>query len=248
MTQIWKDEDKKAVTKVQVGPCQVVQVKTGETDGYVAVQLGFGEKKEKHINKPLRGHLKGLGNFRYLREFRLDKYNDARPDLKVGDKIDASTFASGDIVKVTATSKGKGFQGVVKRHGFHGQDETHGTKDQVRMPGSIGAGGIAHVFKGLRMPGRMGNERVSITNLEIVDIDFENNIIFLDGSVPGAINGLVMIAGKGDLKIMETKPAEEVKTEAEATAPVVAVKEEIIAEPMAEEPVAESEATEEVKA
>jgi len=249
MTQIWKDEDKKAVTKVQVGPCKVIQVKTGETDGYEAVQLGFGTKKQKNIRKPQLGHYKGMGDFRYVREFRLDKHNDAKPEIKVGDVINASTFEAGDIVRVTATSIGKGFQGVVKRHGFRGQKETHGTKDQVRMPGSAGATGPAHVFKGMRMPGQMGDKRITITNLEIVEVDTENNIVFLNGSVPGADNGLVMIAGKGDLKIVADKPevveapiVEEtvVAEETVVETPVEEVKEEApVAEEVAEQVVEE---------
>ncbi|MFH1661497.1 MAG: 50S ribosomal protein L3 [Candidatus Falkowbacteria bacterium] len=189
MTQVWKDGKVIAVTRVQAGPCTIVQIKNNEKDGYEAVQIGFGEKKEKNIKKPQKGHLKKLGNFRYLREFRVEA-----GELKVGDKIDVNTFESGDIINATGVSKGKGFQGVVKRHGFHGQDKTHGNKDQLRMPGSAGATGPAHVFKGMRMPGRMGVDRITTKNLEIVEVDKENNILLIKGSVPGIKNGLILIA------------------------------------------------------
>lgn len=236
MTQIWKGNDVVAVTKVQVGPCVVTQIKNNNKDGYNAVQLGYGERKEKNIAKPQKGHLAKLKtstytkamegkqnsklktNLRYLKEFKIEE--DVK--LNTGDVIDASTFELGDTVKVTGTSKGKGFQGVVKRHGFHGQNKSHGTKDQLRMPGSIGATGPAHVFKGVRMPGRMGGDRVSTANLEIIDIDKENNVLYIKGAVPGARNGLVLISGNGELKIINNeqltinnKEKDEVKVEAE---------------------------------
>ena len=200
MAQVWRGEAQVAVTRVQAGPCAVVQIKTNNKDKYEAVQIGFGEKKEKNIKKPQAGHLKNLGNFRYLKEFRTEP-----GDLKRGDIIDINTFTAGDKIKVTGISKGKGFQGVVKRHGFKGSKKTHGNKDQLRMPGSIGATGPAHVFKGQRMPGRMGNERVTTTNLEIIDVDKENNILLIKGSVPGPRNGLLLIAGEGNLIIKSEK-------------------------------------------
>jgi len=219
MTQIWQGEKVIAVTRVQAGPCPVVQVKTAKSkDGYAAVQLGFDERKEKNVKKPQAGHLKKAGvsakdkkTLRYLREFR-----DEVKDLKVGDKVDVSTFEVGDTVKVVGTSKGKGFQGDVRRHHFHGHNKTHGTKDQVRTGGSIGAGGPQHVFKGLRMPGRMGNAQSTSSNLKIVQIDQANNILYISGAVPGARNGLVLISGDGELKIAQptvevAKPVEEVK-------------------------------------
>lgn len=189
MTQVWKGEKAIAVTRVQAGPCVIVQVKNNGKDGYEAAQIGFGEKKEKNINKPQKGHFKKLGNFRYLKEFRTEI-----GDLKVGDVIKVDTFKEGDNIQVEGISKGKGFQGVVKRHGFHGQDKTHGTKDQLRMPGSAGATGPAHVFKGMRMSGRMGNDKITTKNLEIVEVDKENNILLIKGSAPGARNGLVLIS------------------------------------------------------
>lgn len=219
MTQLWKNDKVAAVTKIIAGPCVVSQVKNDKLDGYSAVQLGFGERQEKNIKKPQKGHLKNLSNFRYLREFRVDD----TVDLKRGDSIDLESFESGDKIAVTSISKGKGFQGVVKRYGFKGTKKTHGNKDQLRMPGSIGATGPAHVFKGTRMGGRMGGNQVSIKNQEIIKIDQENNIIFVKGSVPGARNSLVLISAEGDLKVVKKAESEnlsassgqEVKVESE---------------------------------
>ena len=209
MTQIWKDDKVLAVTRVQAGPCVATQIKTEEKDKYTSVQLGFGERKEKNINKAQKGHTKGLGNFAKMREFRLEIEEAA--NLKKGDKIDVGTFEAGDKVKVSGISKGRGFQGVVKRYGFAGQDKTHGNKDQLRMPGSIGATGPAHVFKGQKMPGRMGGDNVTVSNLEIVEIDKENNILFIKGAVPGARNGLVLIKGNGEFKLASKEEKKESK-------------------------------------
>jgi len=209
MTQVWQGEEVVAVTKVAAGPCTVTQKKTLDKDGYESVQLGFGEKKEKNINKPQKGHLKSLGNLRHLREFRVSEN-----EVERGDKISVDTFEAGDIVNVTSNAKGRGFQGVVKRHGFSGSKKTHGNKDQHRMPGSVGATGPAHVFKGTRMGGRMGGNQVTTANLEIVKVDVENNVLYIKGSVSGARNGLVLIEGKGDLKFTkEEVKKEEVKKE-----------------------------------
>jgi large subunit ribosomal protein L3 len=205
MTQIWKDDSSIAVTKVQVGPCTVTQVRTEDKDKYNAVQVGFGEKKKKNINKPQLGHFKGLNNFRYQKEFRMET-----GELKRGDVVDISSFEVGDNIQVTAVSKGRGFQGVVKRYGFAGQIKTHGNKDQLRMPGSIGATGPAHVFKGTRMGGRMGGDQVTVKNLEVIDIDAENNILYIKGAVPGYRTSLVWISGEGDMKVL---PKEEKKKE-----------------------------------
>jgi large subunit ribosomal protein L3 len=237
MTQVWRGDDAIAVTRVQAGPCVVAQVKDEKNDGYQAVQIGYGEKKEKNIRKPQLGHLKKLStqsgenkksktNLRYLREFRIDNVGD----LKIGNMIDVSTFQAGDIVKVTGTSKGKGFQGVVKRHGFHGQDKGHGNKDQMRMPGAIGAGEPQHVFKGTRMGGRMGGDRVSLSNSEIVEVDIENNILFIKGAVPGARNGLIMIVGEGELKKSEPLSEPLISTENTENTEAVEVKPLISAE------------------
>ena len=185
------------VTKVVAGPCFVTQTKKMGPDGYTAVQLGFGKKSK--IAKPQQGHFKNLGKFRYLKEFRLTAEEASR--LAVGNKISATIFKPGDIVKVTGTSKGKGFQGVVKRWGFSGSPASHGHKDQLRMPGSIGAGGVQHVFKGMRMGGRTGGSQITVSNLEIIDVDSEKNEIFIKGAVPGARNNLVLISGDGEIVI-----------------------------------------------
>jgi large subunit ribosomal protein L3 len=212
MTQVWRGDDVVPVTRVAAGPCTVVQIKDTKKDGYEAVQIGYGEKKPKNISKPQIGHMKNLGNFRYLKEFRLEKEDkDAAPALVKGAVIAANTFSPGDTVEVTGVSKGKGFQGVVKRHGFSGSKKTHGNKDQLRMGGSIGSTGPAHVFKGTRMGGRMGGDQVTTKNLEIIEVDLENNILLIKGSVPGARNSLVLISGKGELKIGSDKP--EIKEE-----------------------------------
>jgi len=221
MTQVWKGEDVIAVTKVQAGPCSVVQIKNKKTDGYEAVQIGFGEKKEKNIRKPQKGHLAKVvkanpavkPNIRTLREFRVENSN-----LNMGDIIDVTSFKAGDAIKIVGTSKGKGFQGVVKRHGFHGQDKTHGHKDQERMPGSIGATANQRVYKGTRMGGRMGSDRVTMP-AEVIEVDKENNILYIKGGVPGARNSLVLIIGEGELapvksEVKKEEPkAEEVKAE-----------------------------------
>lgn len=198
MTQLWIGEDRKAVTKIAAGPAVITQLKTTARDGYAAVQLSFGEKKRKNIAKSILGHLKNFGPARWLREFRVQDEDLA--GLNLGDVVKVGTFAVGDKVSVTGWSKGRGFAGVVKRHGFHGQDTTHGTKDQVRMPGSIGAGGVQRVFKGVRMAGHMGNQRVTSHNIEIVKIDEVDNLIYLAGSVPGARGGLVFLRAAGELK------------------------------------------------
>jgi len=175
------------VTLVQAGPCQVVQVKIQEKDGYSAVQLGYGEKKK--LTKPLLGHLKNLAKFRYLREFKIE----AEEKFTRGQEIRVGVFQPGDRVKVTGLSKGRGFQGTVKRHHFHGAPASHGHKDQLRMPGSIGATDPQRVFKGKRMAGRMGHGQVTVKNLEVVKVDPENNLLYLKGAVPGARNNLLLI-------------------------------------------------------
>ncbi len=224
MTQVWQNDKVVPVTKVVAGPCFVVQVKTKEKDGYRAVQVGFGEKKEKNIKKPQKGHLAKIGkNLRYLREFRLDKNKqEEEVKVKIGDMIKVDIFSPGDKIKVTGISKGRGFQGVVKRHNFAGAPASHGTKDQLRMPGSIGATGPAHVFKGIKMAGRMGGDQVSTKNLEIIEVDKENNILLIKGAIPGARNSLVLISGEGELKVVEenkhktkekVEKKEEIKTE-----------------------------------
>ncbi len=186
------------VTLVSVIPNVVTQIKEKEKDGYVAVQLGFGKRKSKNIKKPQLGHMKELGSFQYLREFRMSNEQDSASLPKRGDIINATVFAEGDTVKVSAIAKSKGFQGVVKRHGFRGAPATHGTKHAHREPGAIGgAGGRAggRVVKGMRMAGRMGGRRISVTHLKIVKVDAENNIIAVKGAVPGRRGILLEITG-----------------------------------------------------
>lgn len=194
MTQAWTEKGRVVpVTVIEAGPCTITQIRTKENDGYEAVQIGFSGKAGsasgggKHLTKPMKGHLKELPLVRFLREVR------GVSEAKRGEVIDVSIFAPGDKVKVVGVSKGKGFQGVVKRHHFHGHPPTHGHKDQERMPGAIGAGGVQHVFKGTRMAGRMGGEQVTVRGLTIVSVDKEKNQLLVKGAVPGARNSLLMI-------------------------------------------------------
>ncbi|KKT76499.1 MAG: 50S ribosomal protein L3 [Parcubacteria group bacterium GW2011_GWF2_44_7] len=168
----------------------MAQVKTQEKDGYESVQIGFGEKKDKHTNKPQMNHFKkaNVKNLRYLKEFKIEK-----PEMVMGAELKADIFAVGDNVKVSGLSKGKGFQGVVKRHGFRGGPKSHGQKHSLRAPGSIGATFPERVPKGRRMAGRMGYERVTQEGLKIVAIDAENNIIAIKGAVPGRRGTLLEI-------------------------------------------------------
>jgi large subunit ribosomal protein L3 len=242
MTQVWNDDKVMAVTPVLASPCVITQVKTKTRDGYEAVQLASGTRKAKNIKKPQLGHVKNLDiKPAHLREFRVED----TATFKVGDVVSVETFAPGDAINVTGVSKGKGFQGVVKRHHFHGFRKTHGNKDQERMGGSVGPKGPAHVFKGTRMGGRMGGERVTTTNLEVVSVDSENNIIFVKGAVPGAINGLITIIGKGDIKLNLKKEA--AKEVAEVAAPEVKTEAEVAPAETSEAKDAPV-ATEEVKA
>lgn len=190
MTQIF-DADGNAVpvTLVRAEPNTVTQVRTLERDGYQAVQIGRGAKKK--LARPQAGHLKGLGNFRTLKEFK-----DSAAERMRGAVIDVSLFSPGDLVKVSGVSKAKGFQGVVKRHGFHGAPATHGTKHAHREPGSIGATWPQRVIKGMRMAGRMGGETVSVRNLEVVSVDAAKSLIALRGAVPGKRGTVVAIQSK----------------------------------------------------
>ena len=195
MMQVWSDDGKAIpVTVVDAGPVVVTQVKTSDgNDGYDAVQVGYGNKKEGKLSKALKGHFKGLGNFRYVKEFRAK--NGEKPAFSVGDAIDVSIFSEGDTVQVTGTSKGKGFQGVVKRHGFAGGPRSHGQKHSEREPGSIGATGPQRVFKGVKMAGRMGSDRVTVKNLKVVGVDKDNNKLLISGAVPGSRGTLLEIIG-----------------------------------------------------
>ena len=229
MTQLFREDGTVVpVTRVIAGPCVVTQVKTDKKDNVNSIQVGFSEQKKFRLNKAKQGHLKDLPSVKILKEFR----SDNEVGVKRGDKIDVNTFEAGEKVKVTGWSKGKGFQGVVKRHGFHGSPASHGHKDQLRMPGSIGAGGVQRVFKNVRMGGHMGDEQVSVKNLEIIEISPEENVLYIKGAVPGAKGGLLLISTpEGDIKleIAETKKEEVVKEEekpAEVEAPVEEKKEE----------------------
>lgn len=193
MTQIFDEAGKVIpVTVVEAGPCVVVQKKTTENDGYEAVQLGFGDIRAKRVNKPLQGHFKkaDVAFKRTLKEFRLDDISG----LNVGDIVKADTFAEGDIVDVSGTSKGKGFAGTIKRHNNSRIKETHGSGPVHRHAGSMGAcSSPSRIFKGKGMPGHMGAEKVTVQNLEIVKIDAENNLIAIKGAIPGPKNGTVTI-------------------------------------------------------
>jgi len=188
MTQIFKDNgEAKAVTAIEAGPCTVIQVKTRNKEGYNAVQLGFGQAKR--LKSPQRGHLKGLGQFKYLREARVAEGEK----VEVGQKIDVSIFKAGDLVDITGTSIGKGFAGVVKRHHFKGGPKTHGQSDRHRAPGSLGPDIPDRVIKGMKMAGHMGMRTVTVRNLEVVQADPARNLLLVKGAAPGADNGLLII-------------------------------------------------------
>ena len=179
------------VTVIEAGPCVVTQIKTRASDGYDALQLGFGEKRKSRVNKPLQGHFKKSGDlcFQYLREFVVDNPED----YSLGQEITVDMFKVGDHVDVVGTTKGRGFAGVIKRYGFHRGPMTHGSRN-VRRPGSIGCSAWpAKVIKGKKMPGQYGNDRKTIRNLEIVDIRPEDNVILIKGAVPGAESGLMAV-------------------------------------------------------
>ena len=193
MTQIFDENGKVIpVTVVEAGPCTIVQKKTVENDGYAAVQMGYGDVKPQRLNKPEKGHFAkaDVAPKKTLKEFRLDN-SDA---LNVGDVVKADTFAVGDSVDVSGTSKGKGFAGAIKRHNQHRLKETHGTGPVHRQAGSMGAcSSPSRIYKGKGMPGHMGAVRVTVQNLEIVKVDVENNLIAIKGAIPGAKNGVVYI-------------------------------------------------------
>lgn len=194
MTQMYTADGKAfAATIVRAPANTVTQVKTAEKDGYVAVQLGFGTQKASRLTKPELGHVKDKGPFAFLREFRLS-VGDTVP--AVGDAIAPTVFAEGDTVVVTGTSKGKGFQGVVKRHGFSGGRRSHGQKHSEREPGSIGGGLRTRVPKGMRMAGRMGGDRITIKNLKVLKVLPEQNAIVISGAIPGHRGSLLMIESK----------------------------------------------------
>ncbi|MGQ9646766.1 MAG: 50S ribosomal protein L3 [Thermodesulfobacteriota bacterium] len=192
MTQLFLDDGAVVpVTVVEAGPCVVVQKKTEAKDGYNAIQLGF-LPKTKRVNRPLSGHFKkaGVGSFRFLREFRVD----STEGIELGSEITLSLFKAGDVVDVTGLSKGRGFAGVMKRHGFHGSPGSHGTHEYFRHGGSVGANTYPHhVFKGHRMPGHYGDQRVTMQNIKVLEVKEDQNLIFLKGGIPGSRNGLILI-------------------------------------------------------
>lgn len=193
MTSVFSADGKNVpCTVIEAGPCVVTQVKTVDRDGYEALQLGFQEKKDKHTTKPEAGHFKkaGVKPQRYLAEFK-----SFEEEHKAGETITVELFAENDFVDVVGRSKGKGFQGVVKRHGFGGVGQrTHGQDDRMRAPGSIGACSYpAKVFKGMRMAGQMGNKRCTIQNLQVIKVLPENNLLVVKGSVPGSKGSIVLI-------------------------------------------------------
>ncbi len=180
-------------TLIEAGPCKVLQIKTGEKDGYNAVQLGFLDQKEKRVTKPLMGHFKKAGSTprKVLREFR-----DLHDEIKQGDELTVSVFNEGDRVKITGLSKGKGFAGVVRRHGFAGGPRSHGQSDRLRAPGSIGQSAYPkRVFKGIKMGGRMGNEQVTLRNLRVLKVIPEKNMLLIEGGIPGSRNSIIEIRG-----------------------------------------------------
>ena len=193
MTQIFDESGKVIpVTVIEAGPCVVVQKKTAENDGYEAVQLGYGDVKVTRVNKPMKGHFDkaDVACKKELKEFRLEDC----ASVNVGDILKADTFAVGDMVDVSGTSKGKGFQGTIKRHNNSRLKETHGSGPVHRHAGSMGAcSSPSRIFKGKGMPGQMGNEKVTVQNLEVVKIDAENNLIALKGAIPGPQGGIVSI-------------------------------------------------------
>jgi large subunit ribosomal protein L3 len=193
MTQVWDEDDKIVpVTLVKVAPCRIVQVKTPENDGYAALQVTFGARDHRTVNKPEQGHFDkaGVEAGQRLVELRLDDVSE----YEVGQEITVDVLESGQLVDVTAVSKGKGFAGVMKRHGFSGQKASHGVHRVHRMPGAIGACATpSRVFKGMRMAGRMGAEKVTTLNLEVVEADPERDLLLVKGSVPGPRGGIVVI-------------------------------------------------------
>lgn len=192
MTQVWNEDDNLIpVTVIQAGPCTISQIKSKETDGYAAVQIGYGDIKEKHVTKPMAGHFAkaGVAPSKYLREVRVEDPSA----YKVGDQVTVEQFAETKLVDVTGTSKGKGFAGVMKRYNFKGGPGGHGSHFH-RVPGSVGQCATpSRVFKGLRLPGHMGDERVTVRNLEVISVDVDQNLIIVKGAVPGGKGALLAV-------------------------------------------------------
>jgi large subunit ribosomal protein L3 len=188
---IAEDGTTAAVTLLSASPCVITQVKTAETDGYTAVQLGFEEAKQTNTNKAQTGHFKAAGILpKIIREFRVSEITE---DLKVGEKLTSEVFSVGDVIDATGTTKGKGWAGTIRRHNFHRQRKTHGGKGNTRKPGSIGSMYPQHIFKGKKMAGQLGDEQVTIKNLKVAIVDVENGLIGVTGAVPGPRKGIVLI-------------------------------------------------------
>jgi len=189
MTQVFNSEEKVIpVTILEAGPVKITQIKTEDKDGYQAIQIGYGYKRKQ--TKSLVGHLKDLGKFCWLREIK-----GKISDYKIGDEIKVDIFKEGDKVMIVGKSKGKGFQGVVKRHGFRGSPASHGTKDRLRAPGSIGSTGLHRVEKGKKMAGRMGQDQLTLKKIEVIKIDLEKNLLYLKGAIPGRRGSLIKVIG-----------------------------------------------------
>jgi large subunit ribosomal protein L3 len=192
MTQIFlEDGSVVPVTVVEAGPCPVIQKKSKERDGYNALQLGFLPKNSQRVNKPLSGHFKkaGVGPAYHLKEFRVEAEG-----VEAGQLVTLNLFKPGDVVDVTALSKGKGFAGVIKRHGFHGSPGSHGTHEYFRHGGSVGSATYPHhTFKGMKMPGHLGSQKVTIQNIKVVDVKEDQNLILLKGGIPGSLDGWILI-------------------------------------------------------
>ena len=193
MTQVFlEDGSVIPVTVVEAGPCSVIQKKTKEKDGYNALQLGFLPKNSQRVNKPLSGHFKkaGTGAFYTFKEFRVEDVGG----YELGQEVNVNLFKPGDVVDVTGLSKGKGFTGVIKRHGFHGSPGSHGTHEYFRHGGSVGSATFPHhTFKGMKMPGQHGNQKVTLQNIKVVDVKEDQNLILLKGGIPGSPTGWVLI-------------------------------------------------------
>ncbi len=189
MTRVFgEDGEAMVVTAIEAGPCFVTQIKSADKEGYNAVQLGFGQTSR--LNSTERGHLKGIRQLSFLREFRVDDVSS----IKRGEQVDVSFLRSGDLVNISGVSKGRGFAGVVKRHHFAGGPKTHGQSDRHRAPGSIGATTFpGRVLKGMRMAGHMGNRRVTVRNLRVVEVEATNDLLLVNGAVPGPRGGLLII-------------------------------------------------------
>jgi len=212
MTQVFGESGNVVpITVIEAGPCAIVQIKTREKEGYNALQLGFTKKSPNRVNRPLAGHFQksGTGPYYVLKEFAVDEIGE----YTVGQEITLENFKVGDFVDVTGTSKGKGFTGVVKRHGFRGSPGSHGTHEYFRHGGSIGSSAFpSRTFKGLRMPGHFGNSRVTVQNLTVADIKPEQNLLLIKGAVPGATNSIVIVREAKKGRALNETPSETQET------------------------------------